>query len=192
MENDEKCLSLNGGGSRTLCPFLPSSPSSSLLLRPLARRRSVPRRATPCDAYSLYRAVLNNAPESRRSTERRPRQLDLPSNSKFLLTSERRRRRRDNERAYRRPRDVSSCRSLSSRVSSWRFSLLIYTGGDAAASPRISPDRKDSPTDLRRRVAMEKSNRSVECRAWWSHLGAPARRDPRVREKIVYARPGVD
>lgn len=77
MENDEKCLSLNGGGSRTLCPFLPSSPSTSLLLRPLARRRSVPRRAMPCDAYSLYRAVLNNAPEPRRSTERRSRQLDL-------------------------------------------------------------------------------------------------------------------
>lgn len=38
---------------------------------------------------------------------------------------------------------------------------------------------------------MEKSNRSVECRAWWSHLGAPARRDPRVREKIVYARLGA-
>lgn len=73
MENDEKCLSLNGGGSRTLCPFLPSSPSSSHLLRPLARRRSVPRRAMPCDAYSLYRAVLDNAPEPRRSTERWPR-----------------------------------------------------------------------------------------------------------------------
>lgn len=40
------------------------------------------------------------------------RQLDLLSNSKFLLASEQ--RRRDNGSAYRRPTDISSCRSLSS------------------------------------------------------------------------------
>lgn len=116
--------------------------SSRLLLLPpsfsVHLLDDVPCRAVPCHA-TRSRFI---AP----SSTTRPNLDDLRLNSKFLLASEQ--RRRDNGSAYRRSTDVSSCPfprlGRASRVSSWRFSPLIYTGGDAAASPRISPDRKDA------------------------------------------------
>ena len=87
MENDEKCLSLNAGGSRILCPSLPSSLlflslffslSTFSILRgvlvfllavflPLDHRAGIARRVPALSRDPERRAT---PPQPRRSTER--------------------------------------------------------------------------------------------------------------------------